>query len=171
MFSKMIGLESVFRKCTKIINLTRRQNSNFYKNLVMNQVYFKHNIDDQDQADKMIISFRLQKRISETKMLDKNFNFCRQLTEPVSKTLERIKNNVEKEIKSKSKKKSKKDTPAGSSEEFKEVKKFNFRLKIQQFNYFRYQLNSFKTTMKFMKKPLRICWVALSHRRRASAYV
>lgn len=86
----------------------------------MNQAYFKHNIED--QADKMIISFRVYKKISDTKTLDKNFNFIRSLNETVGATINRIKNNVEKEIKSKSKKKSKKDTQANNSDESQEVK-------------------------------------------------
>lgn len=83
----------------------------------MDQAYFKHNTHD----DKMIISFRVQKQISETKTLDKNFNFIRSISEQISVTINRIKNNVEKEIKSKSKKKSKKDIQALSDESQDEV--------------------------------------------------
>jgi hypothetical protein len=139
----------------------------------MNQVYFKHNVED--QADKMIISFRLQKQISDTKKLDKNFNFVRALNDPISTTINRIKCNVEKEIKSKSKKKSKKDTQASSSDESQEVifirliiagSKFNpgfisMNILISKFNpkityNFRSQSNFCSTTMKFTKKVLKI---------------
>lgn len=111
----------MFRTITKIISTRQniRRNHNFYKLLEMNQVYFKHNVED--QADKMIISFRIQKQISDTKKLDKNFNFIRSLNETVTTTINRIKCNVEKEIKSKSKKKNKKDIQAASSDESQEV--------------------------------------------------
>lgn len=94
----------------------------------MNQVYFKHNVED--QADKMIISLRFQKQISDTKKLDKNFNFIRSLNEQISTTLNRIKCNVEKEIKNKSKKKGKKDIQAENLEEScQEVNKLFYEVK------------------------------------------
>lgn len=112
----MIGLRKI-----KIKNfLTARQSSNFYKNLVMNQVYFKHNVDD--QADKMIINLRYQKQISPSRLLDKNFNFVRSLSEVVGTTINRIKCNIEKEIKSKNKKKSKKDIQEEKSDDNQEVR-------------------------------------------------
>ncbi|KAG5683242.1 hypothetical protein PVAND_012535 [Polypedilum vanderplanki] len=56
----------------------------------------------------MVISFRYVKEIGQKK-LDRNFNFVRSLEENVDKTLERIKNNLEKELKIKSKKKNNKN--------------------------------------------------------------
>lgn len=73
------------------------------KNLLdMNQVYFKYH--KEELADKIMISLRIQKEVSETKKVDKNFNFVRNLNEKVDTTLNRIKNNVEKEINVKTKK-------------------------------------------------------------------
>lgn len=77
----------------------------------MNQVYFKHD----ELESKMLISFRYAKQITETKKLDRNFNFARSITENVETALNRIKCNLEKELKVKSKKKNKKN--AGESQE------------------------------------------------------
>ena len=110
----MIGLwKNKFRNLAKIF-LTTRQNSNFYKILAMNQAYFKHNMDDEEK--KMVISFRFQKQITETKKLDKNFNFMRKINEKIDTTLNRIKCNVEKELSIKSRKKNKKNAQSSSTE-------------------------------------------------------
>lgn len=95
----------------KINKLVTRFKSTIHNNLAMNQVYFNYNREE--KPDKLMISLRFQKQISETKKLDKNFNFVRNLNEKVDITLNRIKNNVEKEINSKSKKKIKKSTNPG----------------------------------------------------------
>lgn len=71
----------------------------------MNQVYFKH---DTKEA-KMLISFRYVKQVTGTKKLDRNFNFVRGIKESVDVALNRIKCNLEKELKVKGKKKNKKN--------------------------------------------------------------
>lgn len=58
----------------------------------------------------MLISFRYFKQVTDTKVLDRNFNFVRALTEPIDSALNRIKCNVEKELKVKSQKKDKKNS-------------------------------------------------------------
>ena len=80
----------------------------------MNQVYFKH-----DKADaKMLISFRYVKQVTETKKLDRNFNFVRSINESVDVALNRIRSNLQKEVTIKSKKKIKKN--AAETQEVKE---------------------------------------------------
>ncbi|CAG9803412.1 unnamed protein product [Chironomus riparius] len=79
--------------------------ANKNKVLDMNQVYFKH-----DKADaKMLISFRYVKQVTETKILDRNFNFVRSINESVDVALNRIRSNLQKEVTVKSKKKNKKN--------------------------------------------------------------
>lgn len=115
----MFGLQKY-----KINNLTTRLISSFCNKLTMNQVYFNYNVEE--KADKMMISLRFQKQLSETKKLDKNFNFVRNVNEKIEITLNRIKNNVEREINSKSKKKVKKSAnPDEELEKNQEVRLIN----------------------------------------------
>ena len=115
----MFGLQKY-----KINNLTTRLISSFSNKLGMNQVYFNYN--GEEKADKIMISLRFQKQINETKKLDKNFNFVRNVNEKVEITLNRIKNNVEREINSKSKRKVKKSVNPGEElEKNQEVRLIN----------------------------------------------
>ncbi|XP_070507871.1 2',5'-phosphodiesterase 12 [Chironomus tepperi] len=57
----------------------------------------------------MLISFRYVKQVTETKKLDRNFNFVRSTNEKVDVALNRIKSNLQKELTVKSKKKNKKN--------------------------------------------------------------
>ena len=83
------------------------------KVLKMNEAYFKHLVDEQ----KIAISFRFVQEV-ETRRIDRVFNFVRDLNENIEVSLNRIKNNLEKEFSKKVKKKAKKDQqqPEASSE-------------------------------------------------------
>jgi hypothetical protein len=72
----------------------------------MDQAYFKYN--PEVAIDKLNISLRFQKAVDDKKNIDKQFNFIRNKNELVETTLNRIKNNIEKELKSKINKKNKK---------------------------------------------------------------
>lgn len=77
--------------------------ANKNKTLDMNQAYFKH-----DRVEsKLKISFRYIKQITDTKKIDRNFNFVRNIDEKIDVAMNRIKNNLERELKVKSKKKNK----------------------------------------------------------------
>lgn len=78
------------------------------KVLMMNAVYLKHVKDE----GKINISFRFVQKIDENKNVDRIFNFCRDLTEPIDVCMNRIKNNVEKAMLKEIKKKQKKNNPA-----------------------------------------------------------
>jgi hypothetical protein len=82
----------------------------------MNLAYFKHDCKE----CKMLISFRYVAEIGEKK-LDRNFNFARNDEEKVEVALNRIKSNLEKELKAKSKKKKNKNAAAAAQEEEKEI--------------------------------------------------
>jgi hypothetical protein len=84
---------------------------NFYnKNIIlkMNEVYFRHSADDA----KVLISFRYL-----NKNIDRNFNFSRDEKEVVDVALNRIKCNLENQVKRKNNKKSKKNAAAQPSAE------------------------------------------------------
>lgn len=74
----------------------------------MNEAYFKYPVDE----GKIAISFRFVQDISETKKIDRVFNFVRDVNENVDVSMNRIKNNLEKELTKKLKKKTKKNQPA-----------------------------------------------------------
>lgn len=103
--------------------------SSFHNNLGMNQIYFNYN--KEEKADKMMISLRFQNK----NLNFKNFNFVRNLNEKIEITINRIKNNIEREINSKSKKKIKKSmSPAEELQLKKEVrllKKLKAKIFIQ----------------------------------------
>lgn len=103
-------LANEFLKFNKIIRFYNFENRK--KLLEMNEVYFKHNIADA----KMLISFRYLKQVNETKKLDRNFNFVRNIDENIDTALNRIKCNLEKEFLIKSKKKTKKNTDTVAEE-------------------------------------------------------
>lgn len=85
----------------RLINFDNRN-----KVLKMNEVYFKHLVDE----GKMAISFRYVQDINQRKV-DRVFNFVRDVTENVEVSLNRIRNNLEKELTKKSKTKVKKHQP------------------------------------------------------------
>lgn len=76
----------------------------------MNEAYFKHLVDEQ----KIAISFRFVRDV-DAKRVDRVFNFVRDMNEDIEVSLNRIKNNIEKELTKKSKK-SKKKQQAEESE-------------------------------------------------------
>ncbi|XP_067642263.1 2',5'-phosphodiesterase 12 isoform X2 [Eurosta solidaginis] len=70
----------------------------------MDKVYLRRNGDNEE----LHISFRY---INETLRLDREFNFCRKINENIDDALNRIRNNIEKELNKKAKK-GKKKTPS-----------------------------------------------------------
>lgn len=76
----------------------------------MNEAYFNHVESEQ----KIAISFRFLKE-QESFRFDKVFNFRREVTEEIEKSLTRIKKNLEKELQTKKAKKKKKNQPAGEA--------------------------------------------------------
>lgn len=94
-----------FRVNNRLINFDNRN-----KILKMNEAYFKHLSDE----GKIAISFRFVHEI-ENKKIDRVFNFVRDLNEDINVSLNRIRNNLEKEFVKKQKKK-KKDEPSSSTE-------------------------------------------------------
>ena len=94
----------------------------------MNEAYFKHMVDEQ----KIAISFRFVHEL-ETKKIDRVFNFVRDVNESVEVSLNRIKNNLEKEFIKKQKKKPKKNQPPAEAEPAEEnlqvgLKEFSLKL-------------------------------------------
>lgn len=74
----------------------------------MNETYFKH----LEEERKISIHFRFVQEI-ENKKIDRVFNFVRDVDEKIEVSLNRIKNNLEKELAKKMKpKKNKKNQPA-----------------------------------------------------------
>lgn len=69
----------------------------------MNEAYFKH-VEDQG---KIAISFRFVQQMDEKKV-DRTFNFVRDLDEQINVSMNRIRNNLEKELLRKTKKRPKK---------------------------------------------------------------
>lgn len=87
----------------RLINFDRKN-----KLIKMHEAYVKHLVDD----GKIAISFRFIHDIDETKKVDRVFNFVRDLSENVDVSLNRIKNNLEKELTKKVKQKKKKNQAA-----------------------------------------------------------
>lgn len=77
--------------------------NNSNKTLKMNEAYFKH-VEDQG---KIAISFRFVQQMDE-KNVDRTFNFVRDLDEQINVSMNRIRNNLEKELLRKTKKRPKK---------------------------------------------------------------
>jgi hypothetical protein len=124
-FSKIYSAAAMFLKIPSIRNfrnIIKFNSSPIYnfangnKVFDMNLAYFKHNSVD----SKILISFRYVKQVG-AKKVDRNFNFARNIEENVDTTLNRIKQNLEKELMSKSKKKGKKNADAASPEDEKEI--------------------------------------------------
>lgn len=84
-------------------NRTAINFDNSNKTLRMNEAYFKH-VEDQG---KIAISFRFVQQMDEKK-IDRTFNFVRDLDEQINVSMNRIRNNLEKELLRKTKKRPKK---------------------------------------------------------------
>lgn len=98
----------------KILNRANYRLINFdnkNKLLRMNEAYFKHLVDDR----KIAISFRFVQDL-DAKKLDRIFNFVRDIDEDVSVSMNRIKNNLEKELLKKVKKGKKKQPTVDETE-------------------------------------------------------
>lgn len=95
--------KSFFKINCRVFNFDNRN-----KKLIMNEAYFKHLVDEK----KIAISFRFVQTSSDNKKVDRVFNFVRDLSENVEVSLNRIKNNLEKELTKKQKKKTKKGQEA-----------------------------------------------------------
>ncbi|CRK87609.1 CLUMA_CG001405, isoform A, partial [Clunio marinus] len=105
-----------WRKYKNQLNYRLINFDNKNKSLTMNEVYFKHLVEEQ----KIAISFRFVQTINSFK-IDRIFNFVRDLTENIDVSLNRIKNNVEREVTkkiSKKKKKSKDGSEGSNAENF-----------------------------------------------------
>lgn len=95
--------KSLFQINCRLLNFDNKN-----KVLMMNEAYFKHLVDE----EKIAISFRFVQTSSDNRKVDRVFNFVRDLSENVDVSLNRIRNNLEKELTKKQKKKSKKNQEA-----------------------------------------------------------
>ncbi|XP_055844280.1 2',5'-phosphodiesterase 12 [Episyrphus balteatus] len=87
-----------FQSCN---NLYRNFASQAHKTKIMNKVYFRN----EPGSAELQISFRYK---NPEMNVDREFNFCRTMTENIDDALVRIRNNISKELNKKSKKKQKK---------------------------------------------------------------